>query len=197
MSLFHKIIHKDSPKYLYDHVPPTVQSRAGRPLRNSCNISLIKTNTEYFDSSFYPETIRLWNNLDDKLKTISSYEVFAAQLNKPSVVIPKYYYSGNRKPNIVLAKLRMGCSQLNDDLYRIGVVDSPACSCGARKENAFHYFMMCPKYTVIRQELHSELVKVAKYSIGTILHGDKDRSVNTNTNVVYLVHNFILQSERF
>ena len=48
---------------------------------------------------------------------------------------------------------------------------------------------MCPKYTVIRQELHSELVKVAKYSIGTILYGDKEKSVsvNTNTNVVYLV----------
>ncbi len=197
LALFHKIIFKDSPSYLYDHIPPTVESRAGRPLRNSSNISLIKTNKKYFDSSFFPETIRLWNNLDDKLKKVSSYETFTAQLNKPSIAIPKHYYVGSRKANIILARLRMGCSELNDDLYRIGVIDSPACSCGARKENAFHFFMVCPKYTTIRQQMHSEIIKAAKYSIGVILYGDKNKCDKTNNDIVNLVHNFITSSNRF
>ena len=197
LGLFHKIIHKDAPKYLQDHIPPTVERRAGRPLRNSSNFSLIKTSTEYFDGSFFPETIRLWNNLEDKFKTVSSYEAFMAQLNKSSTPIPKHYYSGNRKANIILARLRMGCSELNDDLYRIGVVNSPSCSCGARRENSFHFFMICPKYLAIRQHLHSELIKTAKYSIGTILYGDKELSVKKNNEIVDLVHNFITNSNRF
>ncbi len=197
LALFHKIIYKDSPRYLQDHIPPTVENRAGRPLRNSSNISLIKTNTEYFDGSFFPETIRLWNNLEDRFKTISSHEAFTEQLNKPSTLIPKHYYSGSRKANIILARLRMGCSELNDDLYRIGVVNSPACSCGARRENQFHFFMTCPKYVNIRQQLHSEIIKVARFSIGTILYGDKELSVKTNIDIAELVHNFITNSGRF
>ncbi len=38
LALFHKIIHKDTPAYLYDHIPPTVGTRAGRPLRNNSKI---------------------------------------------------------------------------------------------------------------------------------------------------------------
>ena len=197
LALFHKIIYKDSPRYLYDHIPPSVESRSGRHLRNSCNISLIKTNKEYFDKSFFPETIRLWNNLDNNLKSVSSYEAFTEELTKPSLVIPKHYYSGNRKANILLARLRMGCSVLNDDLYRIGVTNSPSCSCGARKENAFHFFMTCPNYSVLRQQLHADMIKYTKYSIGTILYGDKTKCDKTNSDIVHLVHNFILDSNRF
>ena len=91
----------------------------------------------------------------------------------------------------------MGCSELNDDLYRIGVVNSPACSCGARRENQFHFFMTCPKYVNIRQQLHSEIIKVARFSIGTVLYGDKELSVKTNIDIAELVHNFITNSGRF
>ncbi len=197
LALFHKIIHKDTPAYLYDHIPPTVGTRTGRPLRNNSNFTLIKTNKEYFDSSFFPETIRLWNNLDDRLKSVTSYEAFTEKLNTPTFEIPKHYYSGSRKTNIILARLRMGCSELNDDLYKIGVTHSPACSCGARKENSFHYFMTCPNYAIIRQQLHAEMIKLTKYSIGTILYGDKTKSEQVNTDIVILVHNFIVESNRF
>ncbi len=197
LALFHKIIHKDTPAYLYDHIPPTVGTRAGRPLRNNSNFTLIKTYKDYFDNSFFPETVRLWNNLDEKLKSVASYESFIKLLNKPTIQIPKHYYSGSRKPNIILARLRMGCSELNDDLYRIGVTGSPACSCGARRENPFHFFMTCPNYTFIRQQLHAEIITLSKYSIGTILYGDKTKSDEVNRDIVNLVHNFIIDSNRF
>ncbi len=184
-------------KCCYNWYSPYGWTRAGRPLRNNSNFTLIKTNKEYFDSSFFPETIRLWNNLNDRLKSVTSYEAFTEKLNTPTFEIPKHYYSGSRKTNVILARLRMCCSELNDDLYKIGVTHSPACSCGARKENSFHYFMTCPNYAIIRQQLHAELIKLTKYSIGTILYGDKTKSEQVNTDIVILVHNFIVESNRF
>ncbi len=100
----------------------------------------------------------------------------------------------------------MSCSELNDDLDRIGVTNSPSCSCGATKENmenAFHFFMTCPNYSILRQQheqLHADIIKHAKYSIGTILYGDKTKCVKTNSDIVHLVHSFIMfiiNSNRF
>ena len=64
--------------------------------------------------------------------------------------IPKHFYYGPRKLNVILTHLRNSCSFLNYDLSKINIVNDAACSCGAPQEDAFYYFFTCPNYAEIR-----------------------------------------------
>ena len=59
--LMHKIINQQTPRHLNSLLPITVNTRAKYPLRNSTDLSLIKCNTDRFQKSFFPSTVRLWN----------------------------------------------------------------------------------------------------------------------------------------
>ena len=50
---------------------------------------------------------------------------------------------------VLHARLRMGCSSLNADLYGKNIVPSPSCSCGGF-ESAYHFLFMCPNFNDIR-----------------------------------------------
>jgi hypothetical protein len=52
-----------------------------------------------------------------------------------------------------LTQLRCTASFLNHDLYKVHILSSPACSCGAPQEDANHFFFVCTKYSEIRNEL--------------------------------------------
>ena len=41
-----------------------------------------------------------------------------------------HYYTGCRKGQILLTRLRMNCSLLNFDLFVKNITDSPICLCG-------------------------------------------------------------------
>ena len=49
--------------------------------------------------------------------------------------VPKHYFYGSRKLNIILTQLRSSASLLNYDLFRVGIVSHPSCRCGAALEN--------------------------------------------------------------
>jgi hypothetical protein len=66
------------------------------------------------------------------------YIVVLCQSNKISV--PKLYYYGPRKLNVILTQIRCTASFLNHDLHKVHILSSPACSCGVPQENANHFF---------------------------------------------------------
>jgi hypothetical protein len=49
-----------------------------------------------------------------------------------------FFYVGSRLGQIFHARIRMGCSALNSDLFRKNIVNSPHCTCGAI-ETPTHY----------------------------------------------------------
>ena len=118
----------------------------------SGDIRTIHTNTNLFYNSFYPSTIRKWNNLAQEIKDASSVASFKYQLNRETRnrAPPKYYLAGSRKGQILHARLRMQCSSLNADLYRKNIIPSPSCSCGGF-ESAYHFFYICPQLTAVRE----------------------------------------------
>ena len=132
------------------HIPLSVSARTQRSLINSNDISLIKARTENFLKSYFPDTIRLWNNLNIDIKIAPSVEAFKNKLNKDVKSPPNYFSMGSRKINIIMAKLRMNCSNLNSHLFRIKVVVNSNCKCGYHDETVFHYLFECPLYTGIR-----------------------------------------------
>ena len=54
--------------------------------------------------------------------------------------INTYYLLGNRSINSVMASFRTKCSQLKDNLFQNGIIESNLCSCG-NAETIYYYFL--------------------------------------------------------
>ena len=76
-------------------------------------------NKNLFYNSFYPSTIKEWNNLAKEIKDTSSVTSLKYQLNRETRnrAPPKYYSAGSRQGQILPARLCMQCSSLHADLY--------------------------------------------------------------------------------
>ena len=128
----------------------------------SDHIQNYRANTYLFLDSFFPATIRAWNNLPAETKEASTLTIFKSFLNRNMQTSPKYFYAGTRLGQILHARLRMDCGSLNSDLYRKHIIPSPSCRCGGF-ESVQHFFFSCPNYTLqgkdIKMYLRSYSVK--------------------------------------
>ena len=107
-----------------------------------CSIrSLPSLDTEFFSQFFIPP---YYENLDTLTKFKKAIRKEQSDNTKR---IAKHFYYGPRKLNIILTQLRNSYSFLNYDLSKVNIVNDAACSCGAPREDAFHYFFTCPNYT--------------------------------------------------
>ena len=110
--MLYKILNNLAPNYLQELMPPFASQCSSRTLRNPSIIQQIKSKSNYFRDSFLPSTIYKWNSLLISIRNSPSLAIFKAQLNKtmgPSKP-PRHYYYAERKPGIILACMRMGCS---------------------------------------------------------------------------------------
>ena len=197
--LFYKIVNNETPTYLSNHLPHTVSTRAERSLRNANDISLIKANRDYYQISYFPHTIKLWNNLTNEIKTAPSIESFKHLLYKNCSPKLEYAYLGSRKVNIIMAQMRMECSKLNAHLFKHKVISDSNCSCGCSKETVFHYFFICPVYNTHRAELHNKILHIAnaKFDTKTLLYGNLSLTNMQNKQIHDAVSIFITDSKRF
>ena len=129
--------------------------------------------------------------------SVSLFKPILKAINMP-LTTPLSYYHGKRYPNILLTRLRMGYSTLNDNLSRMRIIEQPACLCGALRENTVHYFMACPLYTNERRILQeSFLNRNAPFNIGTILYGVQAGDLNKDKILSESVHQYIESTRRF
>ena len=77
-----KILHGLTPVYLNDLLPPLVQDTTSYNLRNSNHFQNYRANTNLFLNSFFPATIRAWNDLPAEVKDAPSAAAFKSRLNK-------------------------------------------------------------------------------------------------------------------
>ena len=87
---------------------------------------------------FFPTSTAFWNNLDKNLKSIDDRSSFKNSIVEKKPTKKKYYFLGPRTTNILMARLRMRCSELND-LYSLHVSSTNICSC-SEVETTEHYF---------------------------------------------------------
>ena len=195
--LLHKIVHGNAPNYLKDILPNNVGTRTLYSLRNAVNIDTdpFKTRTVTFYKSFFPDTIRVWNMLDPRLRSITDLDQFKIHFCKNDPKPIKSYYLGQRKLNIILARIRMNCSLLGAHLYSHGIINSPKCVCGHSKEDSLHYFFTCPLFATQRAVLHAKIIEHTSFTLSTLLHGINDN--NINRIIVFAVHEFIVGTQRF
>ena len=170
--LYSDILHGRTPSHLKPIIPQTVKetSQGRYNQRNNSNINKANTRTETFRKSYIPATTQFWNNLDDPTKDLTSKKSLKQILksNKPNA--KSYYNIGKRKLNIILARIRMKCSELNHHLFTMSIIDNPLCTCG-RNETTNHFFIECPQYHLHRVVLMENLTQInINYNSDTLLH---------------------------
>ena len=92
--------------------------------------------------------------------------------------------------------MRNGCSKLNSDQFRSNLFHTPMCDCGTGIETAEHFFIKCPSFNQIRNEL-SNLIATHALKFENFLLGDPNLSYELNALLLKTVQSFIIRSNRF
>ncbi|MCG8113232.1 MAG: reverse transcriptase domain-containing protein, partial [Candidatus Thiodiazotropha taylori] len=189
-----KILNGLTPSYLHDLLPPLVRDTTTYNLRNSNHFQNFRSHTNLFLNSFFPATIRAWNDLPDEVREVTSVAAFKSRLNRDLNKPPPYYNTGTRIGQILQARLRLGCSSLNADLYRKNIVPSPSCACGGF-ESAYHFFFVCPRLAHIRRRYLPDTH--LNYTVKDFLHGNQNLTIQENERIFLKVQEYIIKSGRF
>jgi hypothetical protein len=199
LTLMFKIMNGKAPMYLIDLEPILVQERTGYMLRNRGDIDVPYARTNLYSNSFFPSTIRLWNELDIRVKNLPSVDAFKAHHKRSLPRKNALAYFGNRLESAIHARMRINNSPLNDDLHKhLHVIESPNCQCGTgTPETAEHFFYICPRYTELRTELVRDLQPHRVEKVEHLLHGIPDCDHLINIHVFTAVHKYIRATKRF
>ena len=159
LTIFYKIKNLLAPSYLVDHIP--IHQVSSVSLRNrSDKIPLAKT--DRFRNSFFPDTIKSWNELDDEFKSKTSVQSFKKHLNEFKRPFGHSFFGISDKFGIkLLTKIRVSFSDLRDHRYHHNFnCLSPICQCGIDDETSVHYFLCCPRYSTQRTTLLSNISNI-------------------------------------
>jgi len=195
--LYSDIVHNRAPPYLQPHIPQTVQERTqGRyQLRNNRNLSQPPARTETFKNSYFPSMVDVWNNTDPAIKSISTRTTLKTTLCRTTPKPSPFFSLGKRSINVVLARIRMECSELNSHLFANHVIAHPLCQCG-QVETAAHYFLECPMYTLHRLRLVNQLrLLEIDFTIDILLHGTSYPA--SDRTLIEHIDQFITATDRF
>ena len=98
-----------------------------------------------------------------------------------------------------LNSLNMSHVSIVSQIPKVNIVNDAACSCGAPREDAFHYFVTCSNYIEIRRIMMNNLnwVQTSDLNLNLLTRGSDDLTYEENINITKHVFNFIKSSKRF
>jgi hypothetical protein len=199
LCFMYKVNREIAPSYIMDLIPPIVGDSTDYPLRNSANIGVPYNRTVISQKSCIPSSIALWNDLDIDMRNCTSLNIFKSLLRKDmdTANIPKYFYHGERYLQVIHARLRNLCSNLNNDLFRNHLGQSPNCTCSNEAEDAEHYLFKCTHFNIQRLNLFTSTREYHPLNTTKLLHGSIDLNDDENATLFSAVHSFIKQTKRF
>ena len=162
--MFDKMCNDLTPSYLSSLVPQSINNLSQYSLRNAGNLQSIHARTNLYFQSFLPSVVRKWNDLSDEAKRSSSVTSFKNYLNRNRTSVPKYFYAGNRKTQILHTRLRTKCSSLNSELFSKNITESQFRRC-RQVENSHHHLLRCPFYTAQKNELLNAYQSIKQYRL--------------------------------
>jgi hypothetical protein len=114
LNIMFKIQNQQSPLYLQNCCPQLTRDRTSYNLRSHMNISTPQQRTSTYQNSFFPKTIKDWNNLDTAVRFLPSVDSFKDHLKKSiSPKINKLYHHDCNKAAISQTRMRLGLSGLS------------------------------------------------------------------------------------
>ena len=190
------MVNNRTPSYLTSLVPEYVHGSLSYNLRNSNNLRSIYTRTQLYSNSFLPSAILSWNELPVNVRNSSTPSSFKYAIATKNRKPPAYFYSGQRKGQILHTRLRTNCSQLNLSLFQKGIVESPLCACGD-VESTDHFILRCPLYQPLRVELINAIRPFCTISTEVLLFGNPTLPDQVNILIFEAFQRYIITSRRF
>jgi hypothetical protein len=145
----------------------------------------------------------MWNSLNNTIRNVETLSKFKSELQKinetENHAVPKHYFYGPRKLNIILTQLRCSASFINYDLFRVGIVSDQSCRCGAAFENLKHFFLDCPIYLQARTTLIDNISMDTTYyalDIKFLTWGNVNLTYEQNCVIFKYVFDYIKCSTR-
>ncbi len=157
---FYKIKKNIAPAYLLTLLPDEVGNQSNYNLRNTLDIQLPKSTKNYYLKSYIPSSIKLWNKLTQKIKTIATIDTFKLNLKHIYCKTETYkpYLTGSTPGYIHLSRFRMQLSGLNTHRKKFHFIDYNTCpNCNRPNEDPEHFFLICPAYAVPRGAMFDRL----------------------------------------
>ena len=208
LTLFYKMLNRLTPEYAIDPIPHLQQSHYS--LRNQDIIGQIRTRTEKFKSSFYPDCLAEWNKLDAEIRSAPSVATFKKKLI--SIIRPpakSVYGIHDPKALSYLTQLRVGLSKLSFLKFKHNFRDTinPMCPSNDGIETTEHFLLLCPSFVVERRNLLATVLELIQPFGFTdisnevltqiLLYGDKDLPNDLNRNILELTLEYIYTTGRF
>ena len=189
------MVNKLVPPYLSSLIPDRVSDTSSYNLRNSSNLQNLNCRTSIYSKSFIPHTVNIWNTLPSDITNSNSFGEFKRKLknNINSHIYFNLNY-GSRFCQIVHSRLRLGCSDLNDDKFSRHISDSSQCRCGYPTEDALHFFFICPIYSNLRLDKY---FFINGFDLSSVLNGHPRASKLANNELLKSIHCFIVSSRQF
>ena len=197
MIKFFEVLNRDTEGRLNRRDFGTVDERNPYSTRHGRDLAIQVFNTELYRTSFRHLCISDWNALPDSLRAIREKSTLKLRFRPKSTPDPYYGIELTRWSSILLSRIRCGNSDLNANLYRRNLVDSPLCECGESEETEIHYLLYCQTYAAARTDAR-RMVPVGAWNTKDLLHGSGLRySGEENRTLCLAVQQFIISSGRF
>jgi len=195
LKFMYKLVHGIAPSYLTELLPDKISNTVEHDIRNRDDFRTAYARTTKFKNSIINDSVRLWNDLSNDLKMVCNFADFKRKIATSKK--QNLLYNGfTRVLNLVHAQLRMQCSNLNDHLYKLHVVESPMCRCSYRCEDSDHFFFHCPLYNAERIKLLQAVETFCDPDVNILLFGSAELEKTQNETIVKSVELYILETER-
>ena len=94
--------------------------------------------------------------------------------------------------------MRLRRSNLKEELYEVGLAESPTCACGHNIEDAEHFFQDCILYRNERTHIHTTLgIDLRRYQTEDLLEGEINGTNEDNLWLFHAVQEYIKLTKRF
>ncbi len=173
-------------------------------------IGQICARTDKFKSSFYPNCLSEWENIDPEIRNASSLGIFKAKLNKIIRSTPKQVFGiHDPKGLAALTQLRVGLSALNFHKFRHNFSDTlnPMCPINDGVEDTEHFLLHCHSHHLQRNNLLNRVQAILLSNglsnlsneelVSIILYGDIRLPFESNKTIIKATLEFIESSKRF
>jgi hypothetical protein len=216
MSNMFKIQTGLAPNYLTNACPPLTRDRTKYNLRSGMNITTPQSRTTSFQKSYFPQSIRDWNELDPNLRgavSLAAFKDCQKKQTKSKYKTNHFFHHANSKEAINHTRIRLGLSGLASQRFNYNHIDSPKCTrCPAPKEDPIHFFLTCPIYAIPRADLLQEVTDIfhandfivnfgnkhfREQFVEILLRGTPLLGDEVNLQILKLAQTFIKKTQRF
>jgi len=207
LTQFYKIMSGLTPDYLRTPIPSLRGHLFGYRYSNILNTIFCRT--DKYKSSFFPDSVTLWNDLGPQLRGAESLSIFKNKILKLYRPAKKSLFDIYDYDIKWIFQLRVGLSPLKSHKKKHNFEDTPndTCQCKLNAETSHHFFLHCPAYINQRHELFQILNPILlannlrfvddKAIVNLLLYGYETFKLNENHKILKATINFIRKSSRF